>query len=97
MASGRHGGVRLVQVTEPPARLEQLTMEAELVRQGYAIVWPGHGALPDARSAAMHRHTVLMCLEHSYIEHALLWIRRLSQASPRRHAAVVVSAGPVRA
>ncbi len=93
MASGRHGGVRQVQLTEPPARLEQLTMETELMQQGYAIVWPGRTATPVVRSAALHQHTVLICLEDSCIEDSLLWIRLLSQASPRRHIAVVVRSG----
>ncbi|HVQ42507.1 MAG TPA: hypothetical protein VMS54_09880, partial [Vicinamibacterales bacterium] len=94
MAAGRHGGVRLVQVTEPPARLEQLTMETELIRQGYTIVWPGRSAVPAVRSAALHQHTVLMCLEDSCIEDSVLWTRLLSQVSPRRHVAVVVGTGP---
>ena len=93
MASGRHGGVRLVQVTEPPARLEQLTMETELRRQGYAIVRPDRSAAPLVRSAALHQHTALMCLEDSCIEDGLLWTRLLSQASPRRHVAVVIRTG----
>ena len=97
MASGRHGGVRLVQVTGPPRRLEQLTMETELMRQGYTIVWPGRSATPVVRSAALHQHTVLMCFGEACVEDSLLWIHLLSEASPRRHIAVVVGTGRVAA
>jgi DNA-binding NtrC family response regulator len=97
MASGRHGGVRLVQVTGPPRRLEQLTMETELMRQGYTIVWPGRSATPVVRSATLHQHTVLMCFGEACVEDSLLWIHLLSEASPRRHIAVVVGTGRVAA
>ena len=70
-------------------------METELTRQGYAIVWPGRTSTPAPRSAALHQHTVLMCLDDSHIEDDVLWIRLLSQASPRRHIAVIARTGPV--
>ena len=79
----------MVKFDERPSRADLAQIESALAAAGYATVWPEQQELPLQGSIAAHRHTALMCLGADYREKAVAWLRRITQASPRRHLVLV--------
>ena len=81
-----------MEISEAASPADLASIETALTRLGYSVAWPGRQMIPPPGTLNAHRHTALLCLDPRNPKHAVTWLRRISQASLRRHVVVAVCA-----